>query len=210
MSGTSRVYKNPGWVSKLRDILHAQFEDKLTLENLANELGIHPVHLCRDFTKYFHCNLGDYIRKLRIEKALNLMRDRRRSLTDISLECGFADQSHFLRSFKAINRIKPSQFRPGILGWQTLSSNADISIYREDLQNPPAITLVQAACLLITWHVNSVLFYLSPWCYFWFSQIKQRSSSTSWRPHLLRNMQYALFCWQVLHPGVCHRPGIRV
>jgi AraC family transcriptional regulator len=115
MPGASPVHRNPGWVSKLRDLLHDQYADKLSLKQLASATGIHPVHLCRDFSKYFHCSLGDYTRKLRIERALNLMRQPGRSLTDIALECGFADQSHFLRSFKMINHIKPSKFRLPIM-----------------------------------------------------------------------------------------------
>jgi AraC-like DNA-binding protein len=116
IGNNSKTYKNPSWVPKLRDMLHEQYAEKLTLEVLSKELSIHPVHLCRDFSKYFHCTLGHYIRKLRVESALVLLADERRSLTDIALECGFSDQSHFLRSFKALNNIKPSHFRKAILG----------------------------------------------------------------------------------------------
>jgi AraC-like DNA-binding protein len=115
IQGNGKTYKSPSWVLTLRHILHDRYADKLTLEDLSNELSIHPVHLCRDFSKYFHCTLGDYIRKLRVENALILLRNKGRSLTDIALECGFSDQSHFIRCFKALNKTAPSHFRKPLL-----------------------------------------------------------------------------------------------
>jgi AraC family transcriptional regulator len=103
--------KKPLWVNKLRELLHDHYAEKHTLENLSGELSIHPVHLSRDFSKYFHCTLGEYIRKIRIEKALSVLSNKNLSLTDIAFNCGFADQSHFLRCFKNINGATPSEYR---------------------------------------------------------------------------------------------------
>ena len=101
----------PPWVTKLREILHDNCSERHTLEALSNELDIHPAHLSRDFSKYFYCNLGEYIRKIRVEKALSLLSNKRIPLTEIAFECGFADQSHFARCFKALKGINPSKFR---------------------------------------------------------------------------------------------------
>lgn len=103
--------KAPSWVFKIRDILHDTSSENWTLEALAQLLEIHPVHLSRDFTKHFHCTLGNYIRSIKIQRSLSLLPNKNLSLTDIALACGFADQSHFIRCFKAINNIKPSHFR---------------------------------------------------------------------------------------------------
>lgn len=106
----------PVWAKKLKEILHESFAEKLTLENLSGELNIHPVHLSKDFSRYFYCTLGEYVRKIRVEKSLSLMPDKNLSLTEIAFECGFADQSHFLRCFKRIIGIKPSAYRKLLLG----------------------------------------------------------------------------------------------
>jgi AraC family transcriptional regulator len=103
--------KKPLWVKKIIGILHDKFSDKLTLTDLSNDLNIHPVHLSRDFPKHFQCTLGDYIRKLKIEKSLSLLSQKNNSLSDITFECGFSDQSHFTRCFKEINGINPSAYR---------------------------------------------------------------------------------------------------
>lgn len=103
--------ENPAWVKRLKEILHDEFYNRHTLQDLSEELDIHPVHLSRDFSKYFYCNLGEYIRKVRIEKSLSLLSDKKIPLTQIAFDCGFADQSHFARSFKSIKGINPSKFR---------------------------------------------------------------------------------------------------
>lgn len=107
----SILNKRPAWVKKIRDILNDEFNHKLSLNYLVKTLDIHPVHLSRDFSKYFNCNIGEYIRKIKIEKSLSLLSNRQYNLTSIAFECGFADQSHFTRSFKALNGMSPSAYR---------------------------------------------------------------------------------------------------
>jgi AraC family transcriptional regulator len=48
---------------------------------------------------------------VRVERSLAFMSRRNLSLTEIAISCGFADQSHFTRSFKRIMGLKPSAFR---------------------------------------------------------------------------------------------------
>lgn len=105
------LQKKPKWVLMIDEILYYQTDTPITLEQLSKMLDIHPVHLSRDFSKYFYCNLGEYIRKLKVEKALSLMATKNKSLTDIAYECGFFDQSHFTRCFREINGLNPLAHR---------------------------------------------------------------------------------------------------
>lgn len=107
-SSEDTLHKNPKWVRMIDEILHEQFADLLTLDYLSQILNIHPMHLSRDFSKYFNCTLGEYIRKLKVEKALSLMSSKQQSFTEIAYQCGFSDQSHFNRCFKEVNGINPS------------------------------------------------------------------------------------------------------
>ena len=101
----------PLWVDKLEEILRTGFAEKFTLGDLSHELRIHPVHLSRSFPQYFHCTLGEFVRSIRVERSLAFIPDKKRSLTEIGSDCGFADQSHFLRSFKRIMGVSPSAYR---------------------------------------------------------------------------------------------------
>ncbi len=100
----------PLWINSLKEILH-QNSENLSLEYLSSQLGLHPVHLSRVIPKYFSTTLGDYSRQIKIKNAINFMVSSKKSLTDISYECGFYDQSHFTRTFKSYMGMTPRQFR---------------------------------------------------------------------------------------------------
>jgi len=104
----TKLHKNPKWVQLVDTLLHDRAGQEITLTYLSEAAGVHPVHLSRDFSKYFHCTLSEYIRKLKVEKALSLIALKKQSLTEIAYECGFTDQSHFIRCFKELNGINPS------------------------------------------------------------------------------------------------------
>ena len=103
--------KKPAWIKKAKEIIHSDQLSNLTLSNLAKELNIHPVHLCRQFQKYFNCGFGEYIRKLRVEKSLILLLNKEMPMTKISFDCCFADQRHFIRCFKEVTKQTPLQYR---------------------------------------------------------------------------------------------------
>lgn len=102
--------RRPPWVGTLRELLHESREE-WSLSQLAQAVQVHPVHLSRYFSRYFGMGYGDYARAIKLQRAMTLLPNTELSLTDISLECGFADQSHFIRSFKSQYRITPLHFR---------------------------------------------------------------------------------------------------
>jgi len=87
----------------------------LSLQQVSNDLEINPAYLSREFSKYFdNLSFGDYIRKLRIDKAKNLMATTAYSLTEIAYLTGFSDQSHFTRIFKKQTGQNPSAYKRNI------------------------------------------------------------------------------------------------
>jgi AraC family transcriptional regulator len=114
MIHTSALQKtgSPGWIFKTKDLLYDRYDQSISLQEIALEINIHPVYLCQQFPIYFHCTFGDYIRKIKIEKAVELMlRSPHLSLTRIAYACGFSDQSHFIRLFKKNIGVTPLAFR---------------------------------------------------------------------------------------------------
>lgn len=101
----------PLWVKKVDEILHENFAENLSLKTLADELNLHPVYLSRKFPKYFHCTIGEYVRKIRVEKSLRMLSRKQFSLTEIACLCGFSDQSHFIRCFKKFIGTSPKEYR---------------------------------------------------------------------------------------------------
>jgi len=105
------VKKNPQWVNKIREILWNRWDETPSLEELSKELNLHPITISRFFARYFNCSLGDYVRRLKVEKALELLKGSHSSLIEISMLCGFSDLSHFNRVFKSYIGYLPSEFR---------------------------------------------------------------------------------------------------
>ncbi|MFK8060357.1 MAG: helix-turn-helix domain-containing protein [Polaribacter sp.] len=107
-SSENSTFKKPFWVHKLKEFLIEENTD-FSLKNLSSILGIHPVHLSREFHKYFGVSLGNYIRLLKVNKAFYLLASKKFTLTEICYQCGFYDQSHFISNFKSIYKTTPSK-----------------------------------------------------------------------------------------------------
>ena len=107
--------KTPVWVKELKEIIQDHIDTSLSLKEVSKELSIHPSYLSREFSKYFeNLSFGEYIRKLRIENAIQLIRTTNYSLAEISYLTGFSDQSHFTRIFKKHTGKNPSYYRKNL------------------------------------------------------------------------------------------------
>lgn len=101
----------PAWLRKARDIVRMRFTERLTLAQLSSSVDVHPVHLAREFRRFFHCTVGQEMRRLRIEFACGELASGKRPLNEVALMAGFSDQSHFGRMFKNITGMTPLQFQ---------------------------------------------------------------------------------------------------
>jgi AraC-like DNA-binding protein len=111
---TTSSKKTPAWVQDLKAIIQDQIDTQFTfdLKKISNDLELNPSYLSREFSKYFDdLNFGDYVRKLRIEKAITLIQNSTYTLTEIAYLTGFSDQSHFTRIFKQSTGKNPSSYR---------------------------------------------------------------------------------------------------
>lgn len=108
--------KIPFWAKELKEIIQDQIDTNITLKQLSQNLDINPAYLSREFSKYFdNLSFGEYIRKLRIEKAIDYLSNSSYSLTKIAYLTGFSDQSHFARIFKKHVGVNPFQYRKKLL-----------------------------------------------------------------------------------------------
>jgi AraC-like DNA-binding protein len=110
-----RSKKIPRWAKELKEIIQDQIDMNITLKQLSKNLDINPAYLSREFSKYFNdLSFGEYIRKLRIEKAIEYLNSSKYSLTKIAYLTGFSDQSHFTRIFKKHTGQNPSTYRKNL------------------------------------------------------------------------------------------------
>lgn len=104
----------PSWIKKVKEILNDAEIHEITLRKLSDETGLHPVHLSKEFPKYFSMNFGEYLRSIRMGKAMKLLNDPKLKITEIAFLCGFSDQSHFIRSFRDLTGTTPLKYRKSI------------------------------------------------------------------------------------------------
>jgi AraC family transcriptional regulator len=102
---------NPRWATLLIEILNDRWNENISLHELSRLVHVHPVTISKFFPNYFSCTLGEYVRKIRIEKATTLIRKTHLSLTDIAHQCGFFDQSHFIRVFRQTTGFLPTRYK---------------------------------------------------------------------------------------------------
>lgn len=86
------------------------YQNPLTLEELARITGQSPKYFCRCFRMAVHRTPIDYLNYYRVERACYLLEQKSRSVTQIAYECGFNDCSYFIRCFKKYKGITPNQY----------------------------------------------------------------------------------------------------
>ena len=101
----------PGWLERVRERVHAHYLDSIRVSDLADEAGVHPVHLARVFRRFHGCTVGEYVRRLRVEYACAALTRTGDTLATIAYRAGFSDQAHFTRRFRESVGISPGAFR---------------------------------------------------------------------------------------------------
>lgn len=97
-------------VAIARDYLHAHFAEPVMLQQLSTECGMSPFHLLRIFRNATGLPPHAYLTQVRAAHARDLLRQGE-SLSTIAYRCGFADQSHFTRTFKRIFGVTPGAYQ---------------------------------------------------------------------------------------------------
>jgi len=110
-SSTNSSRRFPQWLERVRSILEQRFAEPYKLSEIAAEVGVHPVHLAREFRKHYGTSVGEYLRRVRIEYACRELMDSNVAVTNIAFAAGFADQSHFSRTFKRLCGTTPGRYR---------------------------------------------------------------------------------------------------
>ena len=103
--------RSPRWLSQARALLHDQYREQLRLAEVADAVGVHPVHLARVFRLRYGTPVGAYVRGLRLSWAAGRLTDSQDAIAQIAQEAGFFDQSHFTRTFRQHFGLTPQAYR---------------------------------------------------------------------------------------------------
>lgn len=103
------------WLAMVEEYLRDTLAQPLDLVELADMAGVHPSHLVRAFRQRYDTTPGEFVRRLRIEEACHrIAQNREISLSELAIDLGFADQSHFSRLFRQYTGYSPALYRRSI------------------------------------------------------------------------------------------------
>jgi AraC-like DNA-binding protein len=100
-----------GWqVCAITRHIDSHLDEKLSLDGLAAVVRLSQSQLCRAVRCSFQCSPMQYVMQRRLAAAKALLRDDAMPLCDLALHCGFADQAHFTRVFRAATGDTPRRW----------------------------------------------------------------------------------------------------
>ncbi|MGP0586020.1 bifunctional transcriptional activator/DNA repair enzyme AdaA [Paenibacillus timonensis] len=107
------------WVGQIADYIDRHYEEKLTLELLADMCHGSPYHLQRTFKRVMQMTPVEYIQRRRIEAAKRALLHSQRTVADIALEVGIGSSAYFITLFKKTTGTTPNEYRNSQAGSPT-------------------------------------------------------------------------------------------
>jgi AraC-like DNA-binding protein len=101
---------------RARDTIDRSYASSLDVAALARVAHVSPAHFARQFRAVFGETPHRYLQRRRIERAMELLRDTERPVTDVCLDVGFASLGTFSRTFSAVVGESPSAYRERTAG----------------------------------------------------------------------------------------------
>ncbi len=96
---------------RARDAMDRSYADALDIEALARSVHLSRAHFIRSFRETFGETPHRYLQRRRIERAMALLRETDRPVSEICLDVGFASLGTFSRTFREIVGSSPSAYR---------------------------------------------------------------------------------------------------
>jgi len=97
-------------VDRVQAILRAQLDQPPTLEELGREVGVSQFYLSRIFSQEMRMTIPQYLRRIRMERAADLLREGRHNVTEAAFAVGYSSLGHFSKSFCEVMGCCPTLY----------------------------------------------------------------------------------------------------
>ena len=102
--------------------MHTDFAQTLTLDELAASVNMSRRNFCRYFRQITGTSPTQYLMRIRLEHALEMLKDPGKSIVMIALSCGFYDGNYFCKQFRKHMNMSPGAYRRQLLKTSTLAN----------------------------------------------------------------------------------------
>lgn len=98
-------------IGQAKAFMQKNFAKPIQLEDVAKAVHVSPYHLSHLFPQTTGTTFSQALLRIRIEKAKDLLKDTKLTISDIALETGFNSSAYFTRAFKKWQKMTPSEYR---------------------------------------------------------------------------------------------------
>lgn len=96
---------------RIKELVHAQMGDDLSLDEMAQSIGLSTAHFARMFRKSTGETPHQFVLRQRVERAKAMLRAPDARVLDVAVACGFKTQQHFAQVFVDVCGVSPTQCR---------------------------------------------------------------------------------------------------
>lgn len=102
-----------GLVKQAEDYIGEKYMEPISLNDVADRLGISKGYVSTLFTQNLHCGFVDYLNAIRVERACSYLEQNYFKTYEIAYRVGFKDEKYFSKVFKKIKGVTPKEYRNG-------------------------------------------------------------------------------------------------
>lgn len=110
-TAVSRTHEESSIIVHVHQYIHSHLDGDLSLSKIARIVSLNPSYLSRWYKKHTGIALSEYINKVRLDKAKELLRFSELKIHEISNRLGFTDPHYFFRFFKKSEKCTPNEYR---------------------------------------------------------------------------------------------------
>jgi AraC family transcriptional regulator len=101
---------------RIKELVHAKLEFDLSLDEMAQAVGLSTAHFARMFRKSTGGTPHQFVRRQRLERAKAMLGDPDARVLDVAVACGFKTQQHFAQAFRDVWGVSPTEYRHDLVG----------------------------------------------------------------------------------------------
>jgi AraC family transcriptional regulator len=106
---------------RIKELVHAKMEDDLSLDEMAQSVGLSTAHFARMFRKSTGQTPHQFVLRQRLERAKSMLRAPDARVLDVAVACGFKTQQHFAQVFRDVWGVSPTEFRQDLVDSEATS-----------------------------------------------------------------------------------------